>query len=285
MGVTEDAYHRRIEAQHCPVCDGALRVERAAAERFLRCAMCGYRLLTCRDVPADYWPSDSNAEDGFWDKARRNYFVSALQLLEAIGSGRRLIDVGGGIGFFAERALERGWDAVSLDISDTATRLAQQRLGRKRAWSEFPDEETGSFDVVSLWCVVAHTPRPREVIELARRALGSSGHVWLTTPNASFQMPYAAARRLIGRPLSFAAHGHIGHFTPGALNALLRLEGFADVHYHFRGSTETCELAANSTASPLIAAKRAWNKVAFAALQFGFPSVLSELQVTARLAR
>jgi hypothetical protein len=106
----------------------------------------------------------------------------------------------------------------------------------------------------------------------------------VTTPNFSFQRRYAHLYRLRRTRLDFAAHDHVGHFTPAALQRLLEVEGLANVQFHFRGITETCVLADSSRARGAIMAKRAWNHAAFAARRMkGLPTLVSELQATARL--
>jgi len=230
----------------------------------------------------DYWdPAAGSLEDtSYWTEAKKRYFDSTLALLAKESAGRRLLDVGGGVAFFAERALQRGWDAYSLDSSDTVTRLAGERVGEKRAWISFDEDASHSFDVVTLWCVVAHTTEPGELLLLARKALRPGGQIWVSTPNFRFQKPYSSARALLRRPLDFAAHDHIVHFTPESLRLLLVRAGFKDTTFRFEGITEAC-LVAGSRAPLLVAGKRVWNTIAFAAARLGLPNLTSELQVTA----
>lgn len=250
---------------------------------FLECVSCGYGLLPAEGGRSDYWAEATFAphEDEFWLAAKQAYFESALELLSTLGPGRRLVDVGGGVGFFAERALARGWDAVTLDVSERVTAVAAARLGDARARTALAEEEPGSFDAATLWCVVAHTREPREVVRGAAAALRPGGHLWLTTPNFVLQKRYAAARRRLGRPIDFLRDDHVGHFTPRAIDRLLRDEGFDDVRFRFRGITEACIVAA-SNGRPLVEAKRLWNQLAFRLARSGLPNLMSELQVTAK---
>lgn len=270
----------------CPACEGALTSREHAGFAFVECATCGYGRLADGASAPDYWSSTegADAQRHYWVDAKRDYFDSALSLLRRLAPGRRLLDVGGGIGYFAERALASGWDARSLDISPTATAFAAARLGEERAWESLPEGEAGSFDAVTLWCVIAHTTEPASVLGLARRALRRDGILWLTTPNFSFQKPYARLSALAGRRLDFAAHDHVGHFSARALATLLQREGFEDVRFHFRGITETC-VVASSDSPLLVGGKRLWNRFALAASRAGLPNATSELQATARLER
>ncbi|HZT84235.1 MAG TPA: class I SAM-dependent methyltransferase [Gaiellaceae bacterium] len=227
------------------------------------------------DGGLDYWRTKQTG-DPYWAEAKRRYFLSALALLPR----GRLLDLGGGIGEFAGIALEEGWDAYSFDTSPEATAAAQERLG-ERALAV----PAGGFDVVTLWCVVAHLLEPGQLLESARTSLRAGGTLWLTTPNFAFQRRYARLLALVGRPLMFGTgDDHIWHFTADSLRRLLEAHGFADIRFHYRGVIEWCSTGASS-ARPLIAGKRAWNAVVYAAYRVGLPLATSELQVTARVAR
>jgi SAM-dependent methyltransferase len=267
----------------CPVCGSASARRSHAGQWFTECIACGYALLN--DIGrADYWEDPrEQAHRTYWQTAKLRYFDEALASLAGIAPGRRLLDVGGGIAFFSGRALSAGWDAYSLDVSPTVTEIAAETVGAERAWTSLPPEQAGTFDVVSLWCVVAHTDSPQAVLDVCRRALRPNGVLWLTTPNFSFQKPYAWLRRRLGNPLDFARDDHVGHFTPKAIRILLERGGFSDIAFNFCGITETC-VATGSANSALVAAKRTWNRVGLFAQRYGLPNLMSELQATARLA-
>lgn len=215
----------------------------------------------------------------FWSLDRKRYFTKGLELLEQRIEGRRLLDIGGGVGFFTEVALERGWDAYSLDTSSAATALAGERLG-PRALSELTSEQQHSFDAVSLWCVVAHTDRPSAVLSVVTDAIAPRGVVWLTTPNFAFEKRYVGLRRLVRRPISFAHEDHISHFSPRSLAVLLRRHGFGAPAFAYCGVPDVCHLAGFRSA-PLIAAKKVWNRAAHSLTGIGAPNMMSELQALA----
>jgi SAM-dependent methyltransferase len=267
--------------RECRICGGEIAVSSYAKTRFRECRACGYAQLAEPVVNAEYW---SNAEAGashFWTDAKDAYFRAALEFLSARVAGRRLLDIGGGLGYFAEVACTSGWDAYSLDVSPRATELARRRLGDERAWQAFPRGQERTFDAATLWCVVAHTPAPESLLRLAATALRPGGVVWLTTPNFDFQRRIAPIRAALRRPIDFAGEDHVGHFTPRSLALLCGQEGFRDVERAFVGVTEVC-LVFGSRNPLFIAGKRAWNRLAFAAARRKLPNLMSELQVTAR---
>jgi SAM-dependent methyltransferase len=267
----------------CPVCAARTLPARHGGFSFLECESCGYGLLANVVAKADtYWAPDAASRDvdDFWIGAKRRYFESALALLSEKGGAGRLLDIGGGVGFFAELALEKGWDAYSLDVSPAATALAARRVGPGRAITTITDAAAGSFDVVTLWCVIAHTDDPLGLTALARRALGSTGLVWITTPNFTFQKPYSTMRAAIGKGIDFVGHDHIGHFTARAVTTLLVRCGFTEPSFHYCGITEHCSVSASRNQT-VLALKRGWNRAAYSVARYGLPNWMSELQVLA----
>lgn len=259
----------------CFVC-GSSRVEsRYGPSRFAECPVCGLARVLGYDGGSDYW-DNKQTSDPYWADAKRRYFLSALSVLPK----GKLLDLGGGIGEFAGVALDAGWDAYSFDTSPEATAAARERLGVRALTSP-----ATAFDVVTLWCVIAHLPEPQQILETVRRALRLGGTLWLTTPNFAFQRRYARLLVLAGRPLLFGTgDDHLWHFTADSLRRLLEASGFGDVRFHYRGVIEWCSTG-HSSSRQLIVGKRAWNALGYAAYRLGMPLATSELQVTARLVR
>jgi SAM-dependent methyltransferase len=236
--------------------------------------VCGLGRVLGFDGGADYWDSKQTS-DPYWTEAKRRYFLSALAVLPR----GRLLDLGGGVGEFAGVAIEAGWDAYSYDVSPVATAAARERIG-SRALAEAPSD----FDVVTLWCVVAHVAEPGQLLDSVSAAMRPGGTLWLTTPNFAFQRRYARLLAAAGRPLVFGfADDHVWHFTASSLRLLLEAHGFDRVKFHYRGVIEWCATG-HSGSRLLIAGKRAWNSVAYTGYRFGLALATSELQVTARRA-
>jgi SAM-dependent methyltransferase len=239
----------------------------------VECPACGLGRVLGYDGRSDYWDT-KRTSDPYWTEAKRRYFLSALAKLPR----GRLLDLGGGPGEFAAVAVDTGWDAYSYDTSPEATAAARDRIGL-RALAEAPSD----FDVVTLWCVIAHVPDPGQLLESVRAAMRRGGTLWLTTPNFAFQRRYAGLLAVAHRPLMFGTgDDHIWHFTADSLRTLLEAHGFDDVRFHYRGVIEWC-CAGGSSSRLLIAGKRSWNWLVYTGYRLGLPLGTSELQVTARL--
>lgn len=258
----------------CPVCGSPRAETHYGPSRFLECPACGLARVLGYDGRTDYWDSKQTS-DPYWAKAKRQYFLSALAELPR----GRLLDLGGGIGEFAGVAIDAGWDAYSVDTSPEATAAARERIGDRALGGEASD-----FDVVTMWCVIAHVTDPGDLLDSVRATLRQDGTLWLTTPNFAFQRRYARLLAAVGKPIKFGpADDHLWHFTAESLRLLLEEHGFRDVTFHYRGVIEWCATG-RSGSSLLIAGKRVWNVVVYAGYRLGLPLATSELQVTARLA-
>jgi 2-polyprenyl-3-methyl-5-hydroxy-6-metoxy-1,4-benzoquinol methylase len=246
------------------------------------CVRCGFGRTEAGVHAADYWArregGGPEVDGAYWTEARGPVFRGALELLELRCGKGRVLDLGGGVGHFAQLALEAGWDAYSLDVSDVAVAAAAERIGGARSLSTIPSDLAGTCDAVTLWCVIAHLPDPRAVLVDALQALRPGGQLFLTTPNFRFQAGYAAALARVGRPIDFSAHDHLLHFTVDALRRMLEAVGVTGWQLTFVGVTEYCvvEPRLGRWAVP---AKRAWNRGALAATRAGLPYLGSELQV------
>lgn len=271
-------------AAACDICRSPATQRQVGAHQVLVCSACGFGRVLTDHATGDYWDRrddlDGELGDSYWTTARTGVFTTALRQLAGQVTGRTLLDVGGGVGHFTACALGLGWDAYSLDVSPSATELARVRLGADRALSVLPEALVGACDVVTLWCVAAHVPDPRPVIDEAVRALRPGGRLFLTTPNFRFQAGYSRLLALGGRPLDFLAHDHVLHFTPTALRLLLNQAGLAVDRFSYIGVTEDC-LLDRRLATLLVPAKRLWNWTAVQAARCGLPLLSSELQVVA----
>jgi 2-polyprenyl-3-methyl-5-hydroxy-6-metoxy-1,4-benzoquinol methylase len=267
----------------CYVCRGPTATRRVAGNEVVVCTACGFGALTVQSV-ADYWERhddlERELEDRYWTSARTAVFRSALARLAGRVEGRRLLDLGGGVGHFARCALDLGWDAYSVDVSTTATAAAASCLGDGRASTAVPASLAGAFDVVTLWCVAAHVTDPRRVLRDAVNALRPGGLLFLTTPNFRFQAGYARVLAAAGKSLDFAAHDHVVHFTPASLALLLADVGFEQATFTYVGVTEDC-LLDRRMAGVLVPAKRLWNWTAVRAAGLGAPLMSSELHALA----
>ncbi|MGH9138479.1 MAG: class I SAM-dependent methyltransferase [Acidimicrobiales bacterium] len=281
----------RPERTACIACDSALIAQRVGVNEMLICQSCGMGHVGGEPQREAYWARGHAAEpltDGYWE-SRRKMFRTALDHLEDLArpgpggqrSSGRLLDLGGGAGHFAEIALDLGWDAYSTDLAPEAADEAARRLGPQRSLrgTTIHDHE-GTFDVVTLWCVVAHVADPVSLLREAASMLVAGGRVLITTPNFLFQKHYARALNRVGRRFDFRDEDHLLNFTPQALTRVATAAGFVQPSFHYFGITEACVM--RRSLSPLVVPlKRLWNSLGSRAPMLGLPPLGGDLQLVA----
>jgi len=144
------------------------------------------------------------------------------------GAGRRVLDYGSGAGLFLEVAHERGFDAYGIDLSPDAVAIARKRPGGAQFFVgtplEVPEIAAGGFDVVTLWSVLAHLPRPVDDIRMLRGLLADDGMLLISTVNANSLTLKAGGLKWGG-----FTPNHLVFFSPTTMPRLLRQAGFAAV--------------------------------------------------------
>lgn len=144
-------------------------------------------------------------------------------------AGTNVLEIGGAYGFgldFCIRA--RGWDGVGYDPSPFVA-FGMQELGLKLRQEYFTVRQLklGPWDVAIATELLEHVCYPAAFLLLMRRALGDTGMLVLSTPDAEWitpDLPHAALAPL----LSPASHAVLQ--TEQSLGIALRAAGFSHVH-------------------------------------------------------
>lgn len=211
----------------------------------VECASC--RFLYTNPIPSDDWNEHyRNCDrqwggDGGWmslgwqEAHERERFDDGLPIVEALARGTALVDVGCGPGLFVDLACAAGFNAIGVDTYPSAAGVANARVRHMPA-SALPP---AAFDVLTLWCVVAHEPDFMSLLRDCSAALKPGGAIFIETPNMTLWRRLRPLRSLAeGRGMrprchdSLGAYGHVNHFTAGSLAAALRDVGFETLRFH-----------------------------------------------------
>ena len=204
-----------------------------------------------RFYPPSYYPT------GGFDPAyyRRTIQPSQRKKLDIVRRFRQsgtLLDVGCGAGFFVREASKNGFSAQGIEFSREAVEFGM-REGDVRLTegdllkTEFP---LSSFEVVTLWQVLEHLPRPVEVLKRIRALLKPGGILVIAVPN----FDSVQARVFRSRWYHLEVPRHLYHFTPATLRKFLDAEGF-DVLAEYQHSPEHNWAGILGSLFPLVASK------------------------------
>ncbi len=218
--------HRFI-VQTCPACavrfvDNTMMMD-YSTERLIQLGWDSYQV----QLGAGIWPI--TAQLAALDKPR----------------GAKVLEIGGAFGFgldFCIRA--RGWDGVGYDPSPLAA-FGLQELGLplKQEYFAVRHLELGPWDVAVATELLEHISYPIAFLLIMRRALGETGVLILSTPDADFINPATPAASLLPL-LSPGAHTVLQ--TEKSLDIALRAAGF----FHTRIVHDGTSLVAYASAAP-----------------------------------
>ncbi|MEU8381857.1 class I SAM-dependent methyltransferase [Streptosporangium sp. NPDC048865] len=210
----------------------------------VRCPACGFLYRNPNIRPERLGDLYANGYSGFLtgkyaaDRQRRHRLtMDAFGSVFSSGRGRRLLDFGCGAGLFLRLAEERGFDAVGVDLSPDSVAAANRRLTSARAHfgapEDVPEVAAGGFDVITLWSVLAHLPRPIDDFRRFRALLAPGGVLLVLTVNAaSLQL------KAYGSGWNGFTKNHLMFYSAETIPVLLRRTGFTGVAFApFYGDT------------------------------------------------
>lgn len=250
--VVESGVHKLFEqrATLCPMCTGSELVREQTLRDFVllkpgyfhmsRCRSCGHifqnpRLnaqgleFYYRDF---YTGTGEESVRGYLASTTASYRARAL-MLKGHQPPRRWLDVGAGYGHFSRTAREV-WRETKFHVLDVSASIkSAENLGwAERAYvGAFLDlapqiEET--YDVVSMFHYLEHTPDPLAELRAAASLVEPNGLLLIEVPD-----PDSVGRRLMGKwwPSWFAPQ-HLHFFPSHNMETYLRTAGFEPILWH-----------------------------------------------------
>lgn len=205
--------------------------------RVVRCPGCGFLYRNPGIRPehlADLYATGySNFLTGAYARNRQRRYEATMDAVAPVfdqGTGRRLLDFGCGAGLFLELAEQRGFEAYGVDLSPDSVEQARQRLASAKVFHgaplEVPEIAAGGFDVITLWSVLAHLPRPVEDLSMLRGLLRDDGVLVILTVNAG-----SLHLRGLGSRWQGFTRNHLMFYSRDTLPRLLQKAGFAAVGF------------------------------------------------------
>lgn len=183
---------------------------------------------------APYWASQDSVTRGYFNypgdevNIRRTFRRRLRTLARIKPAPGRLLDVGCAFGFLVEEALAAGWDAYGIEWSAHAaaktkgsirTRIEQGGL------TQTPQAQA-SFDVITMWDYLEHSPHPRQDMKKACQMLKPGGLLSVIIPDAGSWL----ARWLGPRWEEYKKpQEHLYFFTGAQLAYWLQTTGFKPI--------------------------------------------------------
>ncbi len=228
------------------------------------------------------WPSPLGYSQSYYDRiysrpergarpetGRRGLFADFFRRTGP-GAGRRLLDVGCGLGQFLLDAKREGWRATGVESSSAGV-----AYGRSHGLTMYPSTQAldgESFDVVTLWNVVEFFDDPLAVLLDVRRVLAADGRLFVRTPNGHYHVAMCRLSRTVRRPAALAHALDHAYFlnplvwTPRSLRLLLARAGFRATIRNATLSPDDPYDVVSASARPVVRAAKAAVSIAAAAV-------------------
>jgi 2-polyprenyl-3-methyl-5-hydroxy-6-metoxy-1,4-benzoquinol methylase len=161
----------------------------------VKCTYCGHVYSTYQQDEhyEGYWDDPEEEFDlEWWDQAHREIYEDFIRRFLRAPEGK-LLDVGCGLGFFVKKVGEAkpGWKSIGYEISERAVKFAQEKNHLKNVHSGMVQESgilPGSLDMITLWDVIEHIPKPHSLLQYLHSLLKPGGILFMQTPNFPFQL-------------------------------------------------------------------------------------------------
>jgi SAM-dependent methyltransferase len=196
-------------------------------DRLVQCRQCGLEYISPRprgeEIVAAYAEGDDPAYVSQVE-ARERTFSAALSRIEQLQPQKgRLLDVGTAAGAFLAAATARGWEAEGCEPNRWMAEWGSRHYGVAIRPGELFDHDypAQSFDVITLWDVVEHTPDPARVVQRIGELLKPGGLLVINYPDRGSWIA-----RLLGRRWPFLSSVHLYYFKRRTLARMLEGLGF-----------------------------------------------------------
>lgn len=242
-----------VAVDRCRACGGtelaplALGYEfRGARFPLVECRACGMRFLAVQPAPealaelysASYFVSDYRCGRSDAPYSNESAFRAEDEGLLAefarLGPPGRLLEVGSAGGWLLKHAIERGWRAQGVELSEAGVTHARA-LGLEVAHGDLAAAAlpAAAFDLVYMGDVLEHVPDCRAVLAEVRRVLRPGGHLYMRGPITTHSLARSLALALYGasgRVITLHEPPyHLWEFRPAPLAGLCRRVGLEAV--------------------------------------------------------
>jgi SAM-dependent methyltransferase len=199
----------REEVVACPVCGSPDRTASVPSADVWQCLSCDTLFVSPRPTASAieaFYSAPGRYDRWDAERGRAAMWRRRLDRMKRLSpAGGRLLDVGTGQGDFVTAAMSH-FDAEATEISTEGARIARTRHKAVVHVGDLLELSLPSdrYDVITLWHVLEHVARPRDLVAECRRLLKRGGILAVAVPNADEDWQFT--RRLWSRARQFACH-------------------------------------------------------------------------------
>jgi SAM-dependent methyltransferase len=196
-------------------------------DQLVQCRRCSFKYVTPRVrgdiILASYAEGQDQAYVSQIAARERTFRRSLLEIERLAGRKGRLLDIGTAAGAFVAVAQSQGWQVEACEPNCWLAEWGSRHYGIPIRVGSVSDQpyEPGTFDVITLWDVIEHTPNPRELLDRCRELLKPGGLLVVNYPDMG-----SWVARALGRWWPFLSSVHLYYFDRHTIRRLLSETGF-----------------------------------------------------------
>lgn len=200
------------------------------------CSDCSLRFT--QDTPSqeeigDYYKSEdyishSNTSKGFinqlYQSVRKRTLRHKHKLIQRITRLEKgsLLDIGSGIGAFANEMTSGGWEVTALEPNPGARKMGKELFGLEiQAHDNFFQLKEASYDAITLWHVLEHVHELHRYVDQFKFLLKPGGKLFVAVPNYTSN----DARTYKEFWAAYDVPRHLYHFSPQSMKELMEKHG------------------------------------------------------------
>lgn len=181
-----------------------------------------------QDLSRFYSMGTYRLDDGKRFNPLIEYFIYLFRLrrkreIQKYVRNGRILDIGCGRGLFLHLMRKHGWEVAGAEVDKEAARCASKAYGIEvipvQSIKQFSDR---SFDVITLYHVLEHSPDPLMLIGECKRLLREKGLLVIEVPNI-FSLQASIGKKAWFH-LDLPHHSY--HFSEAGISALLKKSSF-----------------------------------------------------------
>jgi SAM-dependent methyltransferase len=156
-----------------------------------------------------------------------------LQKIQQYANGKRLLDIGAGLGTFLALAKDAGFEVTGVELSPDQCKKAKEQYGLDLLCRDICDvkEEIGNYDVIHMHHVLEHLTSPGKVLSLAHDLLNDNGVLVIEVPYQLTKVQSLFRSIENGRTNTFPLD-HLYFFSPKTLRDYARANGFSAIAFN-----------------------------------------------------
>lgn len=235
----------RITHQFCPLCNSEniypeikLKDHLVTKEEFniYRCSECEF--LFTQNIPPEkhvskYYESEeyishSDTRNGLVYKlyhiARKIMLNRKYQLIKKLNTGKKLLDIGCGTGYFLNYMKTKNYDTLGIEMNDKAREYGRKKFNLEILTSEHLTKEgqIERYNIITLWHSLEHLYEPNYYMKVIYNLLKVDGFLIIALPNPNcFDAKYYKSFWA-----GYDVPRHLWHFTPKTIERMAQNNKF-----------------------------------------------------------